>query len=169
GPPVPEAVTFAQHTCVDVATVTIPQVDDVVYRLHFGQNDGIWVAVPAGTHPIVKGLGIFPHDEAGEPIYDTLTVAAHQVSTWPNDPLETWTFTFTEPADCEAPEVPEPTVEVEWDEWVQADWVCGDTETIETRNGVKTTTTYKVVGEPGNWAVEVDEVTTKEVVDSRTV
>lgn len=115
-PVIIQSVTLINHTCDVVGTVTIPphSQSEVVYRLGFASENGVFVALPAGTYPLTIGLGITSnsgHPQYGEPIYDLLTVNAHEVATWPNDPLESWSLEYTEPADCDVTPTPPPTGE----------------------------------------------------------
>ena len=164
-----KAPAFSDHSCTTIGEFTLPEVTNGLYRLHFAQNEGVWVGLPlAGTFEAVKGLGVFPHNEAGEPIYDTLTIALHSTLSWPNEPLEVWEFTFTEPELCEKPDTPEPLVVTQWGEWSRSGPTCDDPTVTVTRTGTRTVTTYKVIGEPGAWEVVVDEVTTEDITWSET-
>lgn len=111
--PVPAPVTLANHSCDGPGTITIPATEDVVYRLGFAAESGVWVALPAGSYPATYGAGLEGNTgdpRFGELIVDTLTVRAHQESTWDGGAtwLAEWTITFTAPGSCETPVPPKP-------------------------------------------------------------
>lgn len=139
-PPTPAPVVLTNHTCDAPGSIAIPATDDVVYRLGFESEGGVWVALPAGTYPATVGVGLegnAGHPRFGEPIFDTLTVAAHQVSTWPNEPLATWVITFTDPGECAPPIPPKPKAKKGID--FRADAIC----TAEPATGDLVTTLEK--------------------------
>src|SRR5690606_27744960 len=82
-------------------------------------------------------------------------------------PVGEWTE-LTVLTDCEAPEIPEPEVEITYTEWADGQYVCGDTTVLQTRTRTETTTTYKVIGERGAYEVVVDEVTSADFTEEPT-
>lgn len=159
GPPPADAPFLSNHSCQAVGSMTVPDIEGVAYMITTDQAGGAQARFWPGTRYATADFT----DPTSEPLYDiTATITA----LWIEDPtrvLGQWSITFTAPEGCDAPEVPEPTVEIEWDEWVEGEYSCTDTQVFLNRWGVKTTTTYKVVGEPGAWEIVVDEVTTEEV------
>ncbi len=186
--------TGHEQVCGSV-TISLRNVSPWLYRvlIETKNDEGDWVRVaspsPASPFEVAPGVLLVDNRTDGGLSGPTKDASGWYTVTFPEDsgdrevrykvssgteadlyvgkPVGEWTE-LTVLTDCEAPEVPEPKVEVEWGEWGEGEYTCEDTTVTLSRTGVETTTTYKVVGEPGNWSIEVDEVTTKEVSETDT-
>ena len=75
------------------------------------------------------------------------------------------TYSTTSSDGCNTPpSTPEP--KVEYTNWQDSEWVCGDTEVTQTRT--KTTTPYKVVVQDGKYVTVVDTANIKVVTETQT-
>lgn len=117
-------------------------------------------AIPCGRWAQKDTYGI--DNKADEAILNSLGDLLEWVKGHPEDSAIYKTHVFVYGGDCPPPQ-PDPKVVTDYGDWVDGEWVCGDTTVEQTRKAWTITTPYKLVD--GKWVLDPDNATRTDMPD----